>query len=76
MTVTVTNTGVVPLSISGISLSNTSPHPFSQTNNCGSSVAVNGSCTINVVFNPSALGAASATLSYRDRRIHGPARRP
>jgi hypothetical protein len=61
--VTVTNTGVVPLSISGISLSNTSPHPFSQTNNCGSSVAVNASCTINVVFDPSALGAASATLT-------------
>lgn len=62
-TVTVTNTGVVPLSISGISLSNTSPQPFSQTNNCGSSVAVNNSCTINVVFDPSALGAASATLT-------------
>ncbi len=62
-TVTVTNTGVVPLSISGISLSSTSPQPFSQTNNCGSSVGVNNSCTINVVFDPSALGAASATLT-------------
>jgi Abnormal spindle-like microcephaly-assoc'd, ASPM-SPD-2-Hydin len=63
MSVKVTNTGVVPLSVSSISLSNTSPHPFSQTNNCGSSVAVNGSCTINVVFNPSTLGGATATLS-------------
>jgi hypothetical protein len=63
MPVTVTNTGVVPLSITNISLSNTSPHPFSQTNNCGSAVAVNASCTINVVFNPGALGAAAATLS-------------
>jgi hypothetical protein len=63
MSVKVTNAGVVPLSITSISLSNTSPQPFSQTNNCGSAVAVNGSCTINVVFNPGSLGAAAATLS-------------
>jgi hypothetical protein len=63
MPITVTNTGVVPLSINSISLSSSSPHPFSQSNNCGSQVAVNGHCTINVVFNPSSLGATSATLS-------------
>jgi hypothetical protein len=61
MLVTVKNTGVVALSISSITLS--SPKPFSQTNTCGSSVAVGGSCTVSVVFNPSSAGAASATLS-------------
>jgi hypothetical protein len=63
LSVTVTNTGVVPLSINSISLSNPSPHPFSQINNCGSSLALQAHCTINLVFNPNATGMATATLS-------------
>ena len=63
MSVTLTNTGPVPLPISGITLSTPSPNPFSQTNTCGTSVAVGASCTISVVFNPASAGLTSATLS-------------
>ena len=61
--VTVTNTGAVALPITSITLSTTGSQPFSQTNNCGSSVAVGATCTINVVFNPASVGSATATLS-------------
>jgi hypothetical protein len=61
--VTLTNTGTVALPIASITLSNPSPQPFSQTNTCGTSVAVGATCTINVVFNPTSAGSAMATLS-------------
>ena len=60
---TVTNTGSVALPITSITLSSTSPHPFSQTNTCGTSVAANATCTISVVFSPTATGLRKATLS-------------
>ena len=61
--VTVTNTGAVALPITSITLSSSGSQPFSQTNTCGSSVAAGANCTINVVFNPASVGAATATLS-------------
>jgi hypothetical protein len=59
----VTNTGTAALPITSITLSTSGTQPYSQTNNCGSSVAVGANCTINVVFNPAAVGSATATLS-------------
>jgi hypothetical protein len=61
--VTVTNTGTVALPITSITLSTTSPHPFSETNTCGTSVAVGSKCTISVVFNPTVTGSKTAKLS-------------
>jgi hypothetical protein len=61
--VTVTNTGTAALPITSITLSTSGSQPFSQTNNCGSSVAAGANCTINVVFNPASVGSATATLS-------------
>ncbi len=61
--VTLTNTGAVPLSIASIALSSSGTQPFSQSNNCGASLSAGGSCTINVVFDPSVVGAANATLN-------------
>ncbi len=61
--ITVTNTGTVALPVASIGLSTLGSQPFSQTNNCGSSVAIGASCTINVVFNPASTGSAAATLS-------------
>ncbi len=61
--VTVANTGnaavgLKPLSISG---------PFSMSaNTCGSTLAVNTSCTVGVVFSPTASGAASGSLVATD----------
>ncbi|MGP8114707.1 MAG: choice-of-anchor D domain-containing protein [Steroidobacteraceae bacterium] len=63
MLITVTNTGTVSLPITSVTLSAPSPNPFSQTNTCGTSVAVGASCTVSVVFNPASAGSANATLS-------------
>jgi uncharacterized OB-fold protein len=61
--VTLANTGIVALPISSITLSTSGSQPFTQTNTCGSSVSVGASCSIGVVFDPSAQGPATATLS-------------
>ncbi|HEY0804890.1 MAG TPA: choice-of-anchor D domain-containing protein [Pseudonocardiaceae bacterium] len=36
---------------------------FAQTNTCGSSIAANGSCTVNVTFSPTATGSATGSLT-------------
>ena len=46
--VTLNNTGTSPLQIASISVAG----DYSQTNDCGTSVAAGGSCTIQVVFSP------------------------
>lgn len=60
--VNLSNTGTAPLTIASIATSG----DFSQTNNCGSSVAAGTSCTINVVFNPTATGSRNGTLTIND----------
>ena len=60
--VTLTNNGSAPLTISSISASG----DFGETNNCGSSVAVSSSCTIQVTFTPTASGTRTGTLTIND----------
>jgi hypothetical protein len=60
--VTLTNTATATLPITSITLGGSKPGQFMQSTSCGASVAVGGSCTINVVFKPTSLGNKSATL--------------
>jgi hypothetical protein len=60
--IAISNTANAALSITSI----TATAPFAQTNNCGSSVAASGSCTINVTFTPSATGTLTGTLTIVD----------
>jgi hypothetical protein len=47
--------------------------PFTQTNNCGSSVASwGGTCTVNVTFTPTAFGSATGTLTVTDTGANSP----
>jgi FtsP/CotA-like multicopper oxidase with cupredoxin domain len=70
-TVTVTNTGQVPLSITNILLGGLRATQFSQTNTCGanplvpfpSSLAVGASCTISATFQPTSRIASTATIT-------------
>ena len=62
--ITVTNTGSIAVPVSSITLSTASPHPFSQTNNCGTALAVKATCQISVVFNPAAAGTKTGRLSF------------
>jgi HYDIN/CFA65/VesB-like, Ig-like domain len=64
--VKLTNEGFTSLSISKITIGGTDAGDFSQTNNCGNSVPVGGSCKIEVTFAPTVTGKRSATLEVYD----------
>jgi hypothetical protein len=61
MTVTLTNTGVATLTVYSVGVIGAVNGNYTSTNNC-SSVAVNGSCSINVTFAPSVAGTQGATV--------------
>jgi hypothetical protein len=61
-TVTLTNTGNYVLDITQIAVTG----DFTQTNNCGKSVAAGAGCSINVTFTPTAKGLRQGTLSVTD----------
>jgi hypothetical protein len=61
-TVTLTNSGSVPLTSIAISVSG----EFQQTNLCGASLAANSSCTISVQFAPTSTGPQPGTLTIAD----------
>jgi hypothetical protein len=66
-TVVLSNSGTGPLTIT----SSTASGEFSQTNNCGSSVAAGVSCTISVSFTPKATGTRTGTLVVTDNDSSG-----
>jgi outer membrane autotransporter protein len=57
--VTLTNQGSAPLTINGI----TTEGDFSQTNDCGTELAVGANCDIQLVFTPQSSGPASGVLA-------------
>jgi hypothetical protein len=66
--VTLTNTGNIAISITSIAAT----APFSETNNCGTTLAGNASCTINVVFTPTKAGSLPGTLTVTDNAPNSP----
>jgi hypothetical protein len=73
--VTLTDNGSLPLSISSIALAGTNATDFAQTNTCptGSNTLASGSsCTISVTFTPGATGARSASLILTDNAAGSP----
>jgi FtsP/CotA-like multicopper oxidase with cupredoxin domain len=67
------NLGTAPLTNIRVSLGGANPNRFNQTNSCGTSLAVGGSCTINVTFTPQQAGVAySATLQVSDNAPGSP----
>jgi hypothetical protein len=65
---TLTNTGATTVTISSIVTSG----PYSQTNNCGSTLAPAGACTINVVFTPTKAGTLTGALTVTDDASNSP----
>jgi archaellin len=61
-TVRISNTSIVALPISSISLGGTNPTQFAFTKTCSSTLAAGASCTVSAVFKPTSTGAKSATL--------------
>ena len=63
-----TNVGAVAVTIGGI----VSSGDFGQANNCPASIAAGASCTIAVVFKPSAAGIRSGSVSIVDALENSP----
>ena len=57
--VTVSNPGTAAASMSSVGVTG----PFTEANNCGTSLAAGATCTVNVTFAPTAAGSATGTLS-------------
>ncbi len=74
-TVTVTNAGSAPLSISSITITGTNSGDFAQTSNCPVSpatLATGGNCTVSVTFTPSATDTRTASLIITDDAAGSP----
>jgi hypothetical protein len=65
-TVTVSNQGSAALAITKMTITGANSIDFTQSNNCGSSLAAGKSCTVNAVFKPHATGTRTAVLSVYD----------
>ena len=61
-TVTFTNTGALPLSISGLKIAN----GWTQNNDCLPSVPSKGSCTVKVSFRPGSTGPLNGALTFSE----------
>ena len=72
--VTLQNTGNTAMTIQGIVVNGgtASVGTFTETNNCGNSVAAGASCTINVTFTPTAAGITNSTLQITDNALSSP----
>ncbi len=64
--ITLTNIGNAALTISSVTITGSNAGDFAQTNNCGSNLAADAKCTINVTFTPSASGSLTSSLSISD----------
>ncbi|HUN93079.1 MAG TPA: choice-of-anchor D domain-containing protein [Burkholderiaceae bacterium] len=68
---TLTNAGPGQFAVSGTSVTGADAADFSATNNCAA-VAAGSPCTVNVMFNPTASGARSATLEIASNAAGSP----
>jgi hypothetical protein len=62
-TVALTNNQSTTLGITGVAFSGTNASDFAETDNCVGSIAVGGSCSINVTFTPAAAGSRTGSLN-------------
>jgi hypothetical protein len=69
---TLTNVGNASLTISGIEVTGSNAADFTLTNNCGSSLAPSGECTLTVAFRPSSAGTRSASVIFADDAAGSP----
>src|SRR4029077_14248443 len=67
------NVSAAAFSISKVAITGTNFADYTITGNtCGASLAVNATCSVSVVFKPSAAGARSAILTFTDTASNSP----
>jgi hypothetical protein len=69
---TLLNSGSSALSISRIAITGVSINDFKETNTCGSSLAKGATCTVAVVFSPTAAGSRYADVTVTDSATGSP----
>ena len=70
---TLTNTGSAAVPIGSIALTSTDPGDFSiSKNTCGATLAAGASCTVTLVFKPTAIGTRVALLTITDGATNSP----
>jgi len=70
--ITLTNTGGMALTISGITVTGTNSGEFVESNTCGTSLAGGANCTISVAFTAATTGTRTATLNIADSAAGSP----
>ena len=70
--VTLTNTGAATLDLSSISLTGANAAQFALASTCGSSLAVNASCSLSATFRPAAAAAYTAAISIASNAASSP----
>jgi hypothetical protein len=63
---TLKNVGATALNFTAITVVGANAGDFTQTNTCGTIVAAGASCTISVIFKPTATGTRTAAVSISD----------
>lgn len=71
-TTTLTNSDSNALTITSIGITGANSSDFGETNNCGTSLTPGSSCNISVTFDPTVIGARSATVSISDNAANSP----
>src|SRR4051812_19803438 len=70
---TLTNGNTTAITISSIAFSGANPADFTVfSKTCGSTLAAGTSCTVNIVFGPTATGTRTATLNFNDSDAGSP----
>jgi len=70
--VQLTNTGSLALTVTSIAMQGSDPGDFGETDNCqAGSVAVGGSCTINVTFTPQVASEQRTAVMTIDANVYG-----
>jgi len=70
--ITFMNAGTAALTISNIAISGSNASEFTETGNCVETLQPGSSCTVSVVFTPSALGTRTATMTISDSTSGSP----
>lgn len=71
--ITLTNTSVVPLTFTGISLAGGGASQFLQSSTCGATLEPKAGCEVSVSFKPSSLGDKAANLLIASNAAGSPA---
>jgi Abnormal spindle-like microcephaly-assoc'd, ASPM-SPD-2-Hydin len=72
-TVTLTNTGGAPLTLSSIGITGADVNDFAvEKNTCSATLAPNDNCEVSVTFTPLAVGSLSAAVSITDNAPGSP----